>query len=377
MSAPPPPPSKIAVEHLTKRYATRRGRVTGAADMHFEVPEGAFFTLLGPSGCGKTTTLRCIAGLERPNAGRIVIGGRTVFSAQPPEFVSPSQRRIGMVFQSYALWPHMNVYDNVAFPLQAARVPRREAQRRVARTLELLGLAGLEARAVTGLSGGQQQRVALARAIVGEAAVLLLDEPLSNLDAKVRAQVRQELREMQVRLGITTVYVTHDQEEALALSDVVAVVRDGRIVEHGSPRQLYERPRHQFTAQFLGAVNLLRAHRLGRSSAGTEVDTPVGRLVIAADVTAEAAVISVRPECIGVHTSPPGGSNVVEATLRVASFMGVHHEYVLEAGGMRLLVKGMGEHGVRPGERVWLTLPPDRCCVVLPDAEPAATGVGP
>ncbi len=373
MSAGPGRAPGIAVEHLGKRYLTRRGRVTGAADMHFEVPEGALFTLLGPSGCGKTTTLRCLAGLEWPDAGRIVIGGRTVFSAGERVFVPARRRRVGMVFQSYALWPHMNVYDNVAFPLAAAGVPRRAADRRVARTLELLGLGGLEARPVTGLSGGQQQRVALARAVVAEAEVLLLDEPLSNLDAKVRAQVRHELREMQTRLGITTVYVTHDQEEALALSDQVAVVRDGVIVESGPPRRLYERPRYQFTAQFLGVTNLLSARRLGRNGGATLVETPVGRLTVALDVDTETPLLSIRPEHIGVHTAPTGAANAIEATLVTASFMGAHHEYVAEARGTRLVVRAAAEPAVRAGERLWLVLPPDRCCVVLPGPEPPPT----
>ncbi len=361
--------TKIAVEHLSKRYLTPRSRVTGAADMHFDVPEGAFFTLLGPSGCGKTTTLRCLAGLESPDGGRIVIGGRTVFSAAERVFVPASRRRVGMVFQSYALWPHMNVYDNVAFPLAAGGVPRPEAARRVAGTLELLGLGGLEARAVTGLSGGQQQRVALARALVAEAEVLLLDEPLSNLDAKVRAQVRHELREMQMRLGITTVYVTHDQEEALALSDQVGVVRDGVVVESGPPRQLYEQPRYQFTAQFLGVTNLITGRRLGRSDGATLVETPLGRLSVAHDIETEQPLLSIRPEHIGVHTQPVGMPNAIEATLVTASFLGAHHEYVAEVRGTRLVVRAVADHPVRAGAQVWLVLPPERCRVVQPGPE--------
>jgi len=355
-------------EHLAKRYPGRQGPITAVADIHFSVPGGAFFTLLGPSGCGKTTTLRCLAGLERPDAGRISVGSRTLFSAHPPVWVPPSRRRVGMVFQSYALWPHMSVYDNIAFPLEAAGVRRSEARQRVARVLELLDLSGLEARGVAGLSGGQQQRVALARAIVPDVDVLLLDEPLSNLDAKIRAHVRYELKEMQARLGITTVYVTHDQEEALALSDTVAVVRAGVIIEAGDPRQLYESPRHEFTARFLGAVNLLAARRLGRSGGGTLVETRLGRLTVAGDAVPEEALVAVRPEHIGVQTARPAAVNAVAATLRTASFMGAHHEYVVEAGGMRLLVKAMAEQRIPVGDTVWLTLPPERCCVVQADA---------
>jgi iron(III) transport system ATP-binding protein len=249
--------ANIQLVGLRKTYEFRGQRVRAVDDVTLEAPEGKILTLLGPSGCGKTTTLRCLAGLERPDDGEIRFGSRVVFSRAQGVFVPPEQRHIGMVFQSYAIWPHMTVFENVAYPLRVRRVNPGEIRKRVQAALELVGLAALADRPAPYLSGGQQQRVALARALVYEPEVLLLDEPLSNLDAKVREQVREELRALQRQLNITTVYVTHDQIEALALSDVVAVMRDGKVLEVGTPRDLYERPRTRFVAQFLGTTNLL------------------------------------------------------------------------------------------------------------------------
>jgi len=213
--------------------------------------DGEFLTLLGPSGCGKTTTLRIIAGLERPDSGKVLFDGRAVNDLPPYE------RNIGIVFQDYALFPHMNVFKNIAFGLEMRRLPRREVERRVKRALELVGLEGLENRYPEQLSGGQQQRVALARALVVEPEVLLLDEPLSNLDAKIRERLRGEIKRIQRELGITTVYVTHDQEEAMAVSDRIAVMNFGRIEQVGKPLELYYHPRKEFVARFLGTSNIL------------------------------------------------------------------------------------------------------------------------
>jgi iron(III) transport system ATP-binding protein len=231
----------------------------GIRQASFKVEKGSFFTLLGPSGCGKTTTLRCVAGLEQPSEGTITIDGTTVFDGGRDIFVPVNRRNIGMVFQSYAIWPHMTVFDNAAFPLRVGRrkVKRSEVKRRVALTLEAVGLADFAARAATKLSGGQQQRLALARAIVHEPSLLLLDEPLSNLDAKLREEMRLELKRLQRRLGITTLYVTHDQAEALALSDTLAVLDNGEIVQIGTPDDIYHRPKNKFVAGFVGWTNLL------------------------------------------------------------------------------------------------------------------------
>src|SRR5436190_11700372 len=255
----------LEVVDLVKTFAAAkgelRGRVFAVDHVSLEVQEGELFTLLGPSGCGKTTTLRSIAGLEIPDGGTISLGGRVLFSSTTKVKVPANQRGLGMVFQSYAIWPHMNVFENVAFPLKVLprgkRPGRSELRARVERALAVVKLEQLASRDATALSGGQQQRLALARALVMEPALLLLDEPLSNLDAKLRHLLRFELKRLQRELKITTVYVTHDQSEALALSHEIAVMKDGRIQQIGSPRDIYERPSSAFVADFVGSTNFL------------------------------------------------------------------------------------------------------------------------
>src|SRR5438270_8935346 len=248
----------LRVTSLYTEYASDGGTVVKAAqDVSFEVPEGKLFTLLGPSGCGKTTTLRSIAGLERPSSGEIEVAGRTVYSSNRGIFVAPNKRNFGMVFQSYAIWPHMNVFQNVAFPLEVRKVDKPQMRDRVMRVLNAVQLDHLVDREATKLSGGQQQRLALARALVMEPQPLLLDEPLSNLDAKLRDRMRTELKRLQRELSLTTVYVTHDQSEALALSHEIAVMNDGFVVQIGSPRQIYEQPRDKFVADFVGTTNFI------------------------------------------------------------------------------------------------------------------------
>src|SRR5512145_2141694 len=233
--------------------------IRAAEEVSFEVPAGKLFALLGPRGCGKTTTLRSIAGLEKPRAGEISVGGTLIYSARNNVFVPPNRRGLGMVFQSYAIWPHMTVFENAAFPLQVARkrTSKSDIRNRVLRVLKTVALDDMAEREATKLSGGQQQRLALARALVMEPSLLLLDEPLSNLDAKLRERMRFELKRLQRELGITTVYVTHDQSEALALSHSIAVMNAGRIEQLGSPREVYERPRNQFVADFIGTTNFV------------------------------------------------------------------------------------------------------------------------
>jgi iron(III) transport system ATP-binding protein len=252
--------SGVQLDSVRKRYpAGRKNSVRGAEDVTFDVAEGRMFALLGPSGCGKTTTLRCIAGLERPDAGEITLAGQTVFSSAAGTFAATNDRPIGMVFQSYALWPHMTVFENVAWPLggSASKLSRREVAERAQSALAMVQLDGLEGRQATDLSGGQQQRVALARAIVREPKVLLLDEPLSNLDAKLREQMRVEIKSLQRKLNLTCVFVTHDQTEALSMAHRVAVMRDGVIVQQGRPRDVYERPADRFVAEFVGTANIV------------------------------------------------------------------------------------------------------------------------
>ena len=245
----------LSVRSLYTEYANEHGAAVKAAqDVSFDVPEGKLFTLLGPSGCGKTTTLRSIAGLEKPTAGEIEVAGRFVYSSSKGIFVAPNKRNFGMVFQSYAIWPHMNVFQNVAFPLEVRRLPKKEIRDKVMRVLQAVALDELVDRDATKLSGGQQQRLALARALVMEPQLLLLDEPLSNLDAKLRDRMRSELKRLQRDLNLTTVYVTHDQSEALALSHEIAVMNEGRVVQVGTPRQIYEQPTERFVADFVGSV---------------------------------------------------------------------------------------------------------------------------
>src|SRR5881397_972314 len=253
----------IRATGLVKRF----GAVVAVNDLSFEAKAGEFLTLLGPSGCGKTTTLRLVAGLERPDRGEIFAGGRALSAPESGLFVPPERRGMGMVFQSYAIWPHMTVFENVAFPLQELRVPRAEIRERVMTILATVGLGDLHGRPAPMLSGGQQQRVALARALVSNPQVLLLDEPLSNLDARLREEMRFELREMQAKLGITSIFVTHDQAEAMTLSDRIVVMNAGRIEQEGSPQEVYQRPSTRFVMDFLGRANHLPA-RIAHGGAG-------------------------------------------------------------------------------------------------------------
>src|SRR5437870_1038577 len=242
----------VQIESLEKYFGEDTERVHVLNGVSLNIPEGSLYTFLGPSGCGKTTTLRCVAGLERPDGGRITIGGQTVFAFGERVYVPTNKRPIGMVFQSYAIWPHMTVAENVAYPLTIQRRPRDEIKRRVTDVLKVVGLDGLEDRPAPKLSGGQQQRVAFARALINEPKVMLLDEPLSNLDDNLRVQMRSEIKALQRRTSITTIFVTHDQAEALAISDQIAVMHAGVLLEVGAPHQLHSRPKRRFTETLWG-----------------------------------------------------------------------------------------------------------------------------
>src|SRR5689334_11189428 len=308
----------LKVDALYTEYPNERGQVVKAAqNVSFEVPRGKLFTLLGPSGCGKTTTLRSIAGLERPRAGEIAVDGRVVYSSQRKTFVAPNRRNFGMVFQSYAIWPHMTVFENAAFPLEVrGGVAKKIIRERVMRVLETMALDKLAEREATQLSGGQQQRLALARAIVMEPELLLLDEPLSNLDARLRERMRFELKRLQRELGLTTVYVTHDQAEALALSHEVAVMNEGRIVQMGSPRAIYEQPANRFVAEFIGTSNFLDGTVVGVENAPGmfRVRAALGDVVARSGRAlnpGELVSVSVRPENVEIsETKPEAGVNV-------------------------------------------------------------------
>src|SRR5437660_1191948 len=299
----------LKVKSLNTEYASEKGTVvTAAQDVSFDVPEGKLFTLLGPSGCGKTTTLRSIAGLEKPVAGEIEVGGRTVYSSSRGIFVAPNKRNFGMVFQSYAIWPHMNVFQNVAFPLEVRRLAKKNIREKVMRVLTAVQLDHLVDREATKLSGGQQQRLALARALVMEPQLLLLDEPLSNLDAKLRDRMRIELKRLQRELSLTTVYVTHDQSEALALSHEIAVMNDGLVVQVGTPRQIYEQPHNQFVADFVGTTNFIGGTVATLEGVHCVVSSAVGELKAQASegLTKNASVIvSVRPEDVELSELEP------------------------------------------------------------------------
>jgi iron(III) transport system ATP-binding protein len=363
----------IRVRGLVKEFP---GGVRAVDGVDFEVPKGSLVTLLGPSGCGKTTSLRCIAGLEDPTGGTIEIGDRVVFDAAKKVLLPPNKRRIGMVFQSYAIWPHMTVFDNVAYPLRNTKTNKAAIKDRVMAALELVGLAALASRRAPQLSGGQQQRVALARALVAEPEVLLLDEPLSNLDAKLRESMRQEIREIQQRLGITTLYVTHDQVEALAISDVVAVMSGGNIVDFGSPQRIYEAPRSRFVAEFIGLANVVPVKQV-RDAASAGLLTgmgPMGPITFSAgepgDAAHEAAVL-VRLEDIELSRErQPEQDNVWRGTVVSALFLGTHFDCVVEVGGQRLRAQAPRLQKWQAGDEVWVRVRPD-CALRLKDDRPA------
>jgi iron(III) transport system ATP-binding protein len=353
---------------LTKTYTTAQGPWRAVDDVSFRIEAGEFFTLLGPSGCGKTTTLRCIAGLETPDSGRIAIAGEAVFDLRAGVNRPANRRGLGMVFQSYAVWPHMSVLRNVAFPLEVHGASRREAAEGARKALELVGLGHLAERSATLLSGGQQQRVALARAIVRPVKLLLFDEPLSNLDAELRIQMRIELRDLQRRLSATSIYVTHDQEEAMALSDRIAVMRAGRIVELGAPDALYLRPRHPVTARFIGQAELIAAELIRRDGAGALLRTPLGEIACGdATVTNGAASLLVRPEHIELLPEGATGPNTVPGRVAGVAFLGKLADHEVEANGLRLRVQTLSTQRRPAGTAVTLRFPPDHCIALPPE----------
>ncbi|MCW5773356.1 MAG: ABC transporter ATP-binding protein [Rhodospirillaceae bacterium] len=356
----------LDVTGLEVAYAADTGPVRAVDGVGFALRKGEFFTLLGPSGCGKTTTLRSVAGFEAPTAGTIAIAGRTVFDGAGGTSVPVHRRDIAMVFQSYAIWPHMSVAENVAFPLAAAGLRGRAARVRVQQALDMVGLGALIDRPATQLSGGQQQRVALARAIAKNAALLLLDEPLSNLDAQLREQMRGELAALQARLGTTTLYVTHDQEEALSLSDRVALMRNGRIVECGTPQALYYRPQKLFTARFIGRAELVPCTVRQRANGTAELDTPLGTVVsrAAAAEGPRTATLMLRPEHVAIVPEGADLPNRFPGTVRAAVFLGRVAEYDVELAGLRLKLQSLSTRLHEPGDRVTLHVPPERCVVI-------------
>jgi iron(III) transport system ATP-binding protein len=365
----------IRVEGLSKSFAAKDQSVAAVAGIDFEIKAGEMATLLGPSGCGKTTTLRCLAGLERPEGGRIAIGDRTVVDVDAGVFVPPQQRNLGMVFQSYAIWPHMTVLENVAYALEGRGIGKAERHKRARQALALVQLDALADRPAPRLSGGQQQRVAIARAMVGRPQALLFDEPLSNLDARLRIEMRNGLRRIQRESGLTSIYVTHDQAEALAISDWIIVMRDGRIVEHGRPVDIYRRPRHAFTAQFLGATNLIAGTVADVNAVGRlAVTTALGR-ILGIDPTrilgpGAKVRVSIRPEDLSsqdaVHADAAAAVNAIEGRLTFAAFAGAAVEAELRCGETAILCLLDRDADLTPGRAVTLRAKPD-ACLVLPE----------
>ncbi len=361
---------KIEVRGVGKRF----GSVTAVDRVDLDIAAGELFTLLGPSGCGKTTLLRLIAGFNTPDEGEIAFDGRVVNTLPPYE------RNIGMVFQNYALWPHMTVFANVAYGLRLRKLPGSEIEARVAEGLRKVNLSGLERRYPGQLSGGQQQRVALARALVLNPHLLLLDEPLSNLDAKIRVQVRAEIRKLQKELGITAVYVTHDQEEALSLSDRVAVMRDGRVLQVGTPKELYERPSTRFVADFVGTNNLVRGQVKGRRGEHLVVETALGTFTAISSGAIGAGatcVLAVRPENVTVvatRPAPPGAppdGNVIAGKVTFAAYLGNTLRYDVETPSGQVLkadIRDPWHHEpLALGQAVAVSFPPSVTLAIADD----------
>jgi iron(III) transport system ATP-binding protein len=354
---------------LFTEYPNEKGEIVKAAqDVAFTVPEGKLFTLLGPSGCGKTTTLRSIAGLEKPRVGEIAVKDRVVYSSSKGIFVTPNRRGFGMVFQSYAIWPHMNVFQNAAFPLEVGdrKYSRQEIRDKVMRVLTAVQLDALADREATKLSGGQQQRLALARALVMEPALLLLDEPLSNLDAKLRERMRFELKRLQRELGITTVYVTHDQSEALALSHTIAVMSDGRIQQIGTPREIYERPLNSFVADFVGSTNFLDGSVLGPEGSDGQyrVRTEIGDVSVLGTEALRAddkVIVSVRPEDVELAEAKPQGGNVWQGVVDQKVFLGECVDFQVKLGERVLMSRRHPSLRTPIGNSIFVQLRPEKC----------------
>jgi iron(III) transport system ATP-binding protein len=354
-------PLAVEFHGVSKRY----GSATAVDDVSFTIERGTLVTLLGPSGCGKTTTLRLIAGLETPSDGEIHIAGRDV------TLLSAAERNVSLVFQSYALFPHMTVLENAAYGLVVGGMAKAAAREKAREKLRLLGLVGFDDRLPSELSGGQQQRVAVARAIVLEPTVLLFDEPLSNLDAKLRRRVRDDIRALQRDLDLTVAYVTHDQDEALAVSDRIIVMDAGRIAQDGSPRDLYERPASRFVADFIGDANLLpaRLRRLGDGSAEVTVGDLVLRLPDGA--AAEGPVeLAVRPHAIGLAPATPGAALI--GTITKGAYLGDHLEYRVETALGELFVTSSAvDAPLAIGTKVAISIEASGAAVVPKDAAPA------
>jgi iron(III) transport system ATP-binding protein len=355
----------VAVERLVKNY----GAVPAVRGIDFSVPAGSTTTLLGPSGCGKTTTLRCIAGLEVPTTGHINVGGDVVFDHQSRVFVEPERRRIGMVFQSYAIWPHMTVGANVGFPLTIAGVSRADVKVRTAAILELVGLGELYDRSAADLSGGQQQRVALARALVHEPRVVLFDEPLSNLDANLRARMRTELQLLQARLGFTAIFVTHDQEEALSLSDHIVIMNLGQIEQEGSPQEVFTHPRTPFTARFLGYANTFPGRISAVEGGGSVLIEVADNMVLPARWRSSApprigeqGTVAFRADRVAIARAGDAAAiSGLAGEIEAVAFLGKCFDYTIRCGPLQVKAEGSVDRPFTRGQLVRLQVAPEQC----------------
>lgn len=363
----------VVIDNLTKRFKRRSGALVPAIDgVDLEIERGEFVVLLGPSGCGKTTLLRSIAGLEVPDTGRIEVQGQTVFSDRDGVSMSPERRPLSMMFQSYALWPHMTVQQNVRYPLENRRTDRlkkKAMNAKVAQILSTVGIADLEHSYPGQLSGGQQQRVALARALVNDSDVILFDEPLSNVDAKVREQLRIELLGTQRRLGFTAIFVTHDQSEAMELATRIATLDHGKVQQFASPAEIYRSPRTEYVAKFVGRTNEMR----GRLTEPGRYETALGELVVQTDSAPLDANILWRPESGHLSAERPAGTNAFQGRVAAMLFMGTHTEYLVKSGEHRLRIWTSQHESFASGDDVWVSVGA-RDLMVFPagsDARPA------
>jgi iron(III) transport system ATP-binding protein len=362
----------VRVSNLYKRY----GDIVAVDGITMDFEKGTLTTLLGPSGCGKTTTLRCIAGLERPDRGEVSIGGSTVFSQDTN--LPPEKRMVGIVFQSYAIWPHMTVFDNIAFPLKIRHASKQETDQKVKKIMDLVRLTGLGERPATQVSGGQQQRIALARALVFDPEVLLLDEPLSNLDTSLRDIVRLEVREIQRSLGITTIYVTHDQTEALSISDKVVVLQTGRVMAVGPPKEIYSRPTNDFVASFVGKSNLVRGKFERMDGPLAVVSTALGDVSCGILESSEVkqgdqVLVSIKPENVLIAADVQGaGMNSFRGEVELTSYLGAFSEVHVSLGekGEKQTIRALQNSEsaeFADGQRISVTLPAQYCLVLGPD----------
>ena len=356
---------EIRIRGLSRNYYSEGKQIKALDNVDLTIPANKIFTLLGPSGCGKTTLLRCIVGLEVPDSGEIYIGDDLVWSSDKKIFVPPENRGLGMVFQTYAIWPHMNVFDNVAYPLQTSKVSQSEIREKVSKTLHFVQLDGYENRPATKLSGGQQQKVALARALVAEPKVILFDEPLSNLDAKLREETRKELRSFLSELRITAVYVTHDRIEALALSDLIAVMRAGKIVEIGDPKKIYFNSDHKFVADFIGRANLIKGKITKQEGKHAVFSTEIGPIVALNSqkiAVGQEAMLCVRPEFIRLAPEQvTQGHNIFSGKMESLIFIGEAYEGEIRVGETLLTTTIDPTADIVEGDTIAISFDPDHC----------------